>query len=294
MMKVGFIGLGRMGHGMASRILQDGHDLAIFDLVPALLEDLGAAGATVAGSVAEVAADRDAVISMLPHDEALDALVFSPGGLLECLPRGAIHMVSGTHSVQVIRGLTAAHAEAGQVLVAGHVLGRPDLAAEGLLTLVPGGPPEALRRLQPIFDVLGKRTFITGDEPQTSTAVKIANNFVLGSVIEIIGESMSLVRKFGVEPALFQQVMTEGLFGAPAFHVYGQIIVDEAYDKVGASVQIGLKDANLALAAGEAVDVPLPSANVWRDRLLSARAHGDGDLDWAVMAREQARASGIE
>ena len=293
-MKVGFIGLGRMGHGMASRILQGGHDLAIFDLVPALLEDLGAAGATVADSVADVAAGRDVVISMLPHDEALSALAHSPGGLLECLPEGAIHMVSGTHGVQVIRKLTAAHAEAGQILVAGHVLGRPDLAAEGMLTLVPGGPPEALRRLKPIFDVLGKSTFITGDEPQTSTAVKIANNFVLGSVIEIIGESMSLVRKFGVEPALFQQVMTEGLFGAPAFHVYGQIIVDEAYDKVGASVEIGLKDANLALAAGEAVDVPLPSANVWRDRLLGARAHGDGGLDWAVMAREQARASGIE
>ena len=293
-MKVGFIGLGRMGHGMASRILQGGHDLAIFDLVPALLEDLGAAGATVADSVADVAAGRDVVISMLPHDEALGALAHSPGGLLECLPEGAIHMVSGTHGVQIIRKLTAAHAEAGQVLVAGHVLGRPDLAAEGELTLVPGGPPEALRRLKPIFDVLGKSTFITGDEPQTSTAVKIANNFVLGSVIEIIGESMSLVRKFGVEPALFQQVMTEGLFGAPAFHVYGQIIVDEAYDKVGASVEIGLKDANLALSAGEAVDVPLPSANVWRDRLLGARAHGDGGLDWAVMAREQARASGIE
>ena len=293
-MKVGFIGLGRMGHGMASRILQSGHDLAIFDLVPALLTDLGAAGATVADSVADVTAGRDVVISMLPHDEALSALAHSPGGLLECLPQGAIHMVSGTHGVQIIRELTAAHAEAGQVLVAGHVLGRPDLAAEGELTLVPGGPPEALQRLKPIFDVLGKKTFITGDEPQTSTAVKIANNFVLGSVIEIIGESMSLVRKFGVEPALFQQVMTEGLFGAPAFHVYGQIIVDEAYDKVGASVEIGLKDANLSLAAGEAVDVPLPSANVWRDRLLGARAHGDGDLDWAVMAREQARASGIE
>ena len=293
-MKVGFIGLGRMGHGMASRILGNGHDLVIFDLVPALLEDLGAAGAAVAGSVAEAAAGRDVVITMLPHDEALQALVFSPGGLLESLPEGAIHMVSGTHSVQVIRKLTAAHAEAGQVFVAGHVLGRPDLAAEGKLTLVPGGPPEALQRLQPIFEVLGSRTFITGDEPQSSTAVKIANNFVLGSVIEIIGESMSLVRKFGVEPALFQQVMTEGLFGAPAFRVYGQIIVDEAYDKVGASVHIGLKDANLALAAGEAVDVPLPSANVWRDRLLSAKAHGGGDLDWAVMAREQARASGIE
>jgi len=293
-MRVGFIGLGRMGHGMAGRILGAGHDLAIYDQIPELLENLGAAGATVANSVAEVVADRELVVSMLPHDEALKELAFSAGGLLESMVEGTIHMPSGTHGVEIIRQLTSAHGEAGQILVAGHVLGRPDLAAEGQLTVVPGGPPDVLERLQPIFDVLGKRTFIAGDEPQTATAVKIANNFVLGCAIEVIGESMSLVRKFGVDPALFQQVLTEGLFGSPAYQVYGQIIVDEAYDKVGASVQIGLKDANLALAAGEAVDVPLPCANVMRDRLLGAKAHGDGDLDWAVMAREQARASGIE
>ena len=293
-MRVGFIGLGRMGHGMATRILDAGHDLAIYDQIPAALETLGAAGASVAGSVAEVVANRELVMSMLPHDEALEELALSEGGLIDSMAEGTIHMPSGTHGIDIIRRLTDAHAEAGQILVAGHVLGRPDLAAEGQLTMIPGGPPEVLKRLQPIFDVLAKRTFIAGDEPQTSTAVKIANNFVLGSAIEVIGESMSLVRKFGVEPALFQEVLTEGLFGAPAYKVYGQIIVEEAYDKVGASVEIGLKDANLALAAGEAVNVPLPCANVWRDRLLGARAHGDGDLDWAVMAREQARASGIE
>ena len=268
-MRVGFIGLGRMGHGMATRVLNAGHDLAIYDQISSTLETLGAAGASVADSVAQVVADRELVISMLPHDEALEELAFSEGGLLKSMAKGTIHMPSGTHGIDIIRRLTVAHKHAGQILVAGHVLGRPDLAAEGELTIIPGGPQKALEQLQPIFDVLAKRTFITGDEPQPSTAVKIANNFVLGSA-------------------------TEGLFGAPAFQVYGQIIVEEQYDKVGASVQIGLKDANLALAAGEAVNVPLPCANVWRDRLLGARAHGDGDLDWAVMAREQARASGIE
>jgi 3-hydroxyisobutyrate dehydrogenase-like beta-hydroxyacid dehydrogenase len=293
-MKVGFIGLGRMGRGMAARILDAGHDLAIYDRIPAQLAELGAAGATVAVSVADVARGRELIISMLPHDEALASLVFSDGGLLESMPRGMIHMPMGTHGIGIIRRLTKAHTEAGHTLVAGHVLGRPDLAATGQLSLVPGGPAEALARLQPIFDVLGKRTFPAGEEPQSATAVKIAHNFVLGCAIEVMGEGMSLVRKYGVQPGLFYQVLTEGLFGAPAYEVYGKIIVDEAYDQVGASVQIGLKDANLALAAGEAANVPLPSANVMRDRLLGAIAHGDGELDWAVMAREQARASGIE
>jgi len=293
-MKVGFIGLGRMGRGMAARILEAGHDLAIYDRIPAQLAELGAAGATVAGSVADVARGRELIISMLPHDEALASLVFSDGGLLEAMTRGMIHMPMGTHGIGIIRRLTKAHTEAGHTLVAGHVLGRPDLAATGQLSIVPGGPPEALERLQPIFEVLGKRTFLAGREPQSATAVKIAHNFVLGCAIEAMGEGMSLIRKFGVEPGLFHQVLTEGMFGAPAYEVYGKLIVDEAYDQVGASVQIGLKDANLALAAGEAANVPLPSANVMRDRLLGAIAHGDGDLDWAVMAREQARASGIE
>ena len=82
-MKIGFIGLGRMGHGMARRILEAGYDLAIYDQIPELLTTLGEAGATVADSVAELSVDRDLVIDMLPHDEALEDLVFSAAGLLE-------------------------------------------------------------------------------------------------------------------------------------------------------------------------------------------------------------------
>ena len=108
-----------------------------------------------------------------------------------------------------------------------------------------------------------------------------------------MGEGFSLVRKYGVVPQVFYDVMTDGLFAAPAYKVYGRIIVEEAYETVGQMAVLGLKDANLALAAGEAAGVPLPSANVWRDRLVGAVAHGDGGCDWAVMAREQARASGL-
>lgn len=292
-MKLAFIGLGRMGHGMASNLLAAGHDLNAFDLVTAQVESLASKGAKPCTSVAEAASDCEVAINMLPHDDALRHLTFADDGILASLPEGAVHMPMGTHGVDVIRELTEAHRDAGQTLVAAPVLGRPDLAAVGELSIVPAGPKDVLEKLQPLFDVLGKQTFIAGTEPQAGTAVKIANNFLLGCAIESIGEAMSLVRKLGVEPQMFQDVLTKGLFGAPAYKIYGQIIVDQSYDTVGASATIGLKDANLALAAGEAAEVPLPSANVWRDRLLSAIANGDGDRDWAVMAKEQARASGI-
>jgi 3-hydroxyisobutyrate dehydrogenase-like beta-hydroxyacid dehydrogenase len=145
-----------------------------------------------------------------------------------------------------------------------------------------------------LFDVIGNRTFIAGNSPDSATSIKVANNFVLGCAIEAMGEAYALVRKYGVDPDVFYKVMTEGLFSATAYKVYGKIIANQDYDTVGVTAEIGLKDANLALDAAQPVNVPLPSCNVWRDRLISAIAHGDGDKDWAVMARAQARASALD
>jgi len=159
--------------------------------------------------------------------------------------------------------------------------------------VVVAGPAETLSRLKPLFEALGRRVFEAGHDPEAATAIKIANNFVLGCAIEAMGEGFALTRKYGVEPAVFYDVMTDGLFNCSAYKVYGKIIVDESYAKVGQMAVLGLKDADLALVAGGLVGVPLPSGNVWRDRLVGAVAHGDGNKDWAVMALEQARASGL-
>jgi 3-hydroxyisobutyrate dehydrogenase-like beta-hydroxyacid dehydrogenase len=124
--------------------------------------------------------------------------------------------------------------------------------------------------------------------------IKLANNFALGAAIEAMAEAFALVRSYSVEPALLHEVLTEGLFAAPAYKVYGTIIVDEDYDRVGFTTELALKDVDLTLAAAGNARVPLPTANVLRDRLLSAIAHGDSDRDWAVLAREQARMSGLD
>jgi 3-hydroxyisobutyrate dehydrogenase-like beta-hydroxyacid dehydrogenase len=144
-----------------------------------------------------------------------------------------------------------------------------------------------------LFEVMGRRTFEAGPDPASASSIKVANNFVLGSAIEVMSEAFALVGRHGVSAQVFYEVLTDGLFSCPAYKVYGKIIVDKSYDRVGVTATIGLKDANLALNAGEAVGVPLPSANVWRERLISALAHGDGERDWAVMALEQERASGL-
>ncbi|MCC6473388.1 MAG: NAD(P)-dependent oxidoreductase [Burkholderiales bacterium] len=292
-MKIGFIGAGRMGQAMARRLVAAGYELAIFNRTPGKIAALLQSGALEAASLAAAARHGEAVFTMLADDAALDEIATAQGGLLESLPAGSIHVCSGTHGIGVIRRLKAAHAARGQILVTAPMLGRPELVASGEAGVVVAGPPQARRRCAPLFAAIGRRSFEAGDDPESATAIKIANNFVLGCAIEAMGEGFALVRKFGVAPEVFHDVMTDGLFAASAYKVYGRIIVEQSYDRVGQMAVLGLKDANLALAAGEAAGVPLPSGNVWRDRLVGAIAHGDGAKDWAVMALEQARASGL-
>jgi 3-hydroxyisobutyrate dehydrogenase-like beta-hydroxyacid dehydrogenase len=293
-MKVGFIGLGRMGSAIAGNVAKGGHDLIVYNRSPEKAKPFAEKGVAVAGSIAEACAGREVVITMLAHDEALEGDALSDGGIAASLPKGAIHLAMGTHGVHVMKTVGAAHAAAGQILVAAPVLGRPDVAAAGNLGIVPAGPADAVAKCAPLFEVIGRRTFDAGTDPESAASIKIANNFVLGCAIEAMGEGFALVRKYGVDPQVFLDVMTDGLFAAPAYAVYGKIIAEEAYDPPGQSAVLGLKDANLALIAAEAKGVPLPSCNVWRDRLVGAIAHGEGGLDWAVMAKDQARASGIE
>jgi 3-hydroxyisobutyrate dehydrogenase-like beta-hydroxyacid dehydrogenase len=293
-MRVGFIGLGKMGQGMTRRILGGGHDLVVYNRTPEKAADLASAGARIAGSMADACRERDVVISMVSDDTAVKDVALRTGGLIESMARGAIHLCMGTHSVAAIQALSKAHGEAGQRLVSAPVLGRPDAAAAGQLGIVAGGPPEAVAECEPLFQLIGRRTFAAGAKPEGAAAIKLTNNFVLGAAIEAMAEAFSLVRKYGVQPQVFYDVMTDALFAAPAYKIYGKIMVDESYDKVGFMTTQGLKDLNLALAAADQARVPMPTANNVRDRLLGAIAHGDGEKDWAVMAREQARACGLE
>jgi 3-hydroxyisobutyrate dehydrogenase-like beta-hydroxyacid dehydrogenase len=269
-MKVGFVGLGRMGQGMARRLLDAGHDLWVFDQFAPQAAPLAAAGAHAAKSVGELAARSDVVVTMLVEDSAVTQVALGSRGLCESLAKDAIHLIMGTHGVAVVRELETRHREAGQTLVA------------------------APARCTELLQSMGRRLFAAGAKPESATAIKLANNAVLGCAMVAMAEGFSLVRKYDVAPQVFQDVMTEGLFAATAYKVYGQKMVDESFDQVGSPIHVGLKDANLIAAAADLARVPMPSHNVYRDRLLGAVAHGDGDRDQAALGREQARAAGLE
>ena len=137
-MKVGFVGLGHMGSGMAASLLKAGHEVTVYNRTRAKAEPLIAQGAKVVASIAD-ACRESAVITMLANDNAVEGLVLGKGGIIDSLPEGGIHISSSTISVALLEALAEAHAKAGQRFVAAPVFGRPDLAAAGQLFVIAAG-----------------------------------------------------------------------------------------------------------------------------------------------------------
>ena len=288
-MDIGFIGLGEMGAAMVENILKAGHQVRVWNRSPERAAGLAAVGAQVVGSPAEAFAG-DAVFSMLADDAALRAVIDAQ--LLEHAPRGLIHVNMATISVALAEELAHAHASRGLNYVAAPVLGRPDAAAAAKLTIVAAGPAEAIDRVQPVFDALGQKTWRIGSLPQQANVMKLAANFMLASAVEALGEAATLITSHGVAMQDFLDVITNGPFPGPIYQGYGKMIAEQRYEPALFKARLGLKDVRLALAAADAVSVPMPVASVVRDSLIDAIAHGGGEKDFAVLGEVSARRAG--
>ena len=290
-MRVGFIGLGHMGAGMAANLLKAGHDVTVYNRTRPKVEALVAQGAKAAASVSD-ACSGDAVITMLANDEAVESVVFDGGGIIDSLLAAAIHISSSTVSVALSERLAAAHAKAGQRFVAAPVFGRPDVAAAGQLFIVAAGAPDAVKAAAPLFDAIGKRTFVVSETPKAANLVKLSGNFLLASVIESLGEAMALTGKAGIDRRQYLDILTSTLFDCPVYKTYGGLIADGQFEPAGFAAPLGHKDIRLTLAAAEDLRVPLPLASLLHDRFLTLLAHGGDKLDWSAIGGLAAQDAG--
>jgi 3-hydroxyisobutyrate dehydrogenase-like beta-hydroxyacid dehydrogenase len=290
---IGFIGLGKMGRGMAQNLLQARYNVMVWNRTAGRADDLQKLGARVAASPADCARSG-IVITMLADDAALESVVFAENGILKALPAGGLHLSMSTISVALSTRLTAAHGVARQSFVAAPVFGRPEAAAAKKLFIVVAGTASDLVRSQPIFDALGQRTYIAGDEPHSANTIKLLGNFLIATTIESFGEAFALARKSGIAPEKFLEIITGTLFTAPFQLNYGGIIARQAYEPAGFAAALGLKDVRLVLQAADAAGVPLPIASLVRDRFLSAVSHGHAEKDWAVIAKLAAEDAGLK
>jgi len=291
-MNVGFIGLGQMGSAMAANLLKAGHEVTVYNRSRDKAEALAGEGAKVAATVAD-ACGGDAVFTMLAHDDALSAVVHGDGGVLASLGKGAVHISASTISVAMSERLTNEHAAAGQRFVAAPVFGRPEAAAAAKLFVAAAGSPDAIEAVTPLFDAIGQKTFVLGEEPKAANLVKLSGNFLIAAVIESLGEAMALVEKGGVDRHAYLDLLTSTLFNAPVYKTYGGLIADRKFKPAGFTAPLGQKDIRLALAAGEALNVPLPLASLLRDRFLTLLAHGGEELDWSAIGALAAKDAGL-
>jgi 3-hydroxyisobutyrate dehydrogenase len=181
-------------------------------------EPLAALGAQIVATPAD-AFRGDAVFSMLADDAA--ARDVFDDALLAQAPRGLIHVNMATVSVALAESLAHAHASRGLDYVAAPVMGRPDVAAAARLTIMAGGPAEAIDRVQPLFDAIGQKTWRFGSLPQHANIAKIAANFTLASAIETLGEASALLGAHGVAMRDFLDVITSSVFPGPVYAGYG-------------------------------------------------------------------------
>ncbi|HKE92813.1 MAG TPA: NAD(P)-dependent oxidoreductase [Povalibacter sp.] len=291
-MKVGFVGLGQMGRGMAANLLRGGHQVTVFNRSADKAQELAREGASVAAQVRD-ACTGDVVITMLANDTAVNDVVFAEHGVLAGLRPGAIHVSMSTISIALAERMTEAHAQAHQQFVSAPVFGRPDAAAAAKLVIVAGGPTETIKGLEPVFSVMGQATLLVSERPRDASLVKIGGNFMIASAMQAMGEAVALVRKAGVAPQTFIDVMTSTIFNAPIYRNYGALIASGRFSPAGFAAPLGYKDVGLALQASEALRVPMPLASLLHDRLLRLLAEGGESLDWSAIAVLSAADAGL-
>jgi 3-hydroxyisobutyrate dehydrogenase-like beta-hydroxyacid dehydrogenase len=291
--RIGIVGLGRMGEAFARNLLADRHKVLAFDRSPERVAAVATAGADRAGSLAALAT-CDFVVSSLPDDHALRAVVLGAGGLVDIMRQGAIHVSMSTVSPDLARELASAHLARNQDYVAAPVLGNPDLAHERKLFIMAAGNPDAIERTKPLLDRLGQRVFFIGEDAPAANLMKLAGNVLTATTLETMGEVLALLRKGGIDPEVAFAVLTNSLFDAKVHKTYGDKILHERYSPPGMTIPLAVKDLRLALAEAEHRAVPMPSASLVHDRLVGVMARGWADLDWSALGLLAACDAGLE
>ncbi|WP_375249890.1 NAD(P)-dependent oxidoreductase [Sphingomonas sp.] len=276
-MEVGFIGLGAMGSAMASNLLRAGHAVRGWNRSGSA----GIDGILMVPDPAD-AFQAEVVFTMLSDDAAVREVLIEPGVLAKARPN-AVHVVTATISVELVRELIAAHEEAKLGYVSAPVLGRPDAAASAQLNILTGGKAPAVEKARPLLEVLGRKLWHMGDDPVQANAAKIAVNMMITMAIEAMAEAVVLTESTGLDRGTFFDLILNTLFGSRSYESYSAHIAAGEYEP-GFKARLGLKDLRLAAALAGETDRSLPMLDAVRARMAETVDAGMGESDWSAMA----------
>jgi len=292
-MKIGFLGLGQMGSGMAANLLRAGHEMVVWNRSPQKAQPLVAKGAVLARTARDAASGRDVIMSMLADDAALEQVLLGNDGVFEGLPRGALHISASTIAVATADRVAALHAARGLRFLSAPVFGRPEAAAAAKLFVVAAGAQSDFTAASALFPAISQKAFYIGEKPSAANLVKLCGNFTILAAIEAFAEAMTLAQKGGVPKKQFLEVMTGSLFDTPVYRNYGAALAEERFKPAGFAAPLGLKDMRLVGQSAEALRVPMPVLNVLRDHLLQTIDAEGEDIDWSAIGHIVAKNGGL-
>jgi 3-hydroxyisobutyrate dehydrogenase-like beta-hydroxyacid dehydrogenase len=289
---VGFIGLGNLGAPMARNLVAAGFPVRVYNRTAEKARSLAEQGATVARSTAGVASPGGVVITIVSDDAAVREVC--DDGMLAALGRGGIHLSMSTILPATAEELARSHARHGVTYVAAPVFGRPEAAAAKKLWICTSGPDaEAKARVRPLLDAMGQGVFDFGPGIGSANVIKLAGNFMITAMVEVMAEACALGEKTGIPREALLDFFGQTLFNSPVFNNYARRLIAADFDNVGFTSRLALKDMRLGLETALAAETPMPVLGLLRDRYLAALANGEGELDASALALRAAEDAGL-
>lgn len=290
--KIGFIGLGIMGRGMAANLLEAGYEVTVYNRTRERSEELGRLGAEVVDTPAKAAEAKGIVITMLADPLAVDEVVLSREGVIDGLRRNAVFIDCSTVDPATTATTQAAAAAKGARFLDSPVAGSKDAAAQGELILMVGGEEEILEEVRPVLEVVSKKIIYAGPSG-SGTMLKLCFNLAVSHMAAALGEALVLGVKSGLKPEVIIETFMAGTIGAPFYQWKGGAIMDRDFT-THFSTKLMHKDLNLMSSAGYMFNVPLPVTAAVKELFGMAKAHGEGEEDFCSVIKVLEELTGVE
>jgi 3-hydroxyisobutyrate dehydrogenase-like beta-hydroxyacid dehydrogenase len=280
-MKLGFLGLGKMGTPMVRRQLAAGHEVTVWNRTRSSADALVSEGARVVSTAAEAIYAQDAILSSLKDDAAHDELFFGANPIIDGIAPGQLHISLSTISVPLSRRFTEEHAKRSQLFVGAPVFGRPNVAAEGRLWIAAAGADNPIAKARPALEPLSRGITVVGTEPWQAHALKLGGNFMIASMIQTLSEAMAFATSQGIDSETFVTTVNSALFQSPFYEAYAKVMLNPP-EQPGATIQLGAKDTRLFREAGAAAGFDSGLGAYLAAQLDQTIAAGLGEADWPV------------
>jgi putative dehydrogenase len=291
--RVGVIGLGSMGMGMARRLVDAGFRVAGFDVRETASADLAAAGGVQARSPADAARDADILVVMVVNAAQTDAVLFGADGAVAALPRGAVVMLSSTVPPSFAVATAARLAESGHLMLDAPVSGGAAGATKGTLTVMGSGPAEAFAKADTALAAVAGKVYRLGEAAGIGSTVKTVNQLLAGIHIAAAAEAMALGVRAGADAKTLYEVISNSAGASWMFGNRVPHMLAGDYTPLSA-VDIFVKDLGLVLDTGRELRFPLPLAGAAHQLFLMAAAAGLGREDDAAVVKVYEKLAGIE